>query len=205
MLESSVADVIEAGGRHACFAALMLEAAQPLAERVISGSEQQRLGAARIYAANLCVASLRGQCETRLTTLFEDASERVRAAASQCFVQMPQSELDMYSGLMGQFILSPAFVDGAGQLLWTLFRATVPLPAVTCRACARFVDMVGEAAANIATRAGGQAFRVSELLVRAYGQSIGDAELERECLDVIDRVAEVGILGIAEAISKFER
>ena len=49
MLASGEVDVATAGARQACVASLEVEGARPLAERCLSGTEAQRVGATEVY------------------------------------------------------------------------------------------------------------------------------------------------------------
>lgn len=62
-----------------------------------------------------------------------------------------------------------------------------------------FADEAGE----IRTDAAGDAHRVSELVVPGLAQSRNATE-RSELLDVLDKLLEVGVYGIGEAIASFE-
>jgi hypothetical protein len=85
MLTSQESEVATVGARQACLASLFVEEARPLADRCISGTEAQQMGAAEVFAANLRTASLCSVCEEGLITLFNSPYEKVRSKTGTCF------------------------------------------------------------------------------------------------------------------------
>lgn len=204
MLASGEVNVATAGARQACVASLVVEGARPLAERCLSGTEAQRIGAAEVYAANLRTARYRSVCEDALTRLFDDESEKVRSEASKCFYRFEGEKLGQYAGLIEDFILSTAFATEHRQLIHALKRTTAELPEATVSACARFLDLVGQEAADIRTASAGLADNVVQLLMRAYNQS-RSSETQARCLDLFDRMAQLGMYGVDRALDQYER
>ncbi|MDP9440475.1 MAG: hypothetical protein M3P49_17340, partial [Actinomycetota bacterium] len=204
MLDSSDAEVSAAGARQACVASLEVKEAQPLAERCLSGTEAQREGAAEVYAVNLRTARHRSVCEDALARLFDDESEKVRSAASKCFYRFRDNELGQYEDLIGVFIQSDTFAAEHGQLIHALEETTAELPRVTVLACERFLDIVGNDAADIRTSAAGLADDVVQILVRTYNQS-RNPKTQARCLDLFDRMAQLGVYGVDRALEHYER
>jgi hypothetical protein len=204
MLASGEVAVATAGARQACVASLDVKEARPLAERCLSGTGAQRVGAAEVYAAYLRTARYRSVCEDALTLLFDDESESVRSEASKCFYRFEGEELGQYAGLIENFILSTAFATEHRQLVYALKKTTAELPEATVLACARFLDLVGQEAADIRTASAGLADDVVQILVRTYNQS-RSSETQALCLDLFDRMAQLGVYGVDRALDQYER
>ena len=204
MLASSDADVTAAGARQVCVASLELAEARYLAEGCLSGAEAQRVGAAEVYSVNLQTARYRSVCEDALARLFDDESEKVRSEASKCFYRFGDDQIGQYAGLIEAFIQSATFAAEHRQLLHALKRTTAELPEVTILACERFLDIVGAEAAAIRTGAAGLTDDVVQILVRTYNQS-RNPEMQARCLDLFDRLAQLGVYGVDRALEQYER
>ncbi len=204
MVDSTDADVAAAGARQACVASLDVEEARPLAEKCLSGTEAQREGAAEVYSANLRTARYRSVCEDALAILFNDESKKVRSAASKCFFRLGEDQLGQYVNVVEAFVRSDAFVAEHGRLIHALEKAAVELPEVSILTCERFLDVVGGDAADIRTRAAGHADDVVQILVRTYNQS-RHPKTQARCLDLFDRMAQLGVYGVDRALEQYER
>jgi hypothetical protein len=109
-----------------------------------------------------------------------------------------------YADLVDAFIASDAFASEHHSLFHALEKATSQLPDATCAAAERFFEAVGSDAADVRTHGAAESFTVTKLVVRLYAQS-KSPEVQRRCLDIIDRVARMQALGLGEAISDYER
>jgi hypothetical protein len=204
MVDSNNANVAAAGARQACVASLDVEEARPLAEKCLSGTEAQREGAAEVYSANLRTARYRSVCEDALTKLFNDESEKIRSAASKCFFRLGEDQLGQYVSVIEAFARSDAFVTEHGRLIHALEQTAVELPQESILACERFLDVVGGDAADIRTGAARHADDVVQILVRTYNQS-RNPETQARCLDLFDRMAQLGVYGVDRALEQYER
>lgn len=204
MLDSTDANVAAAGARQVCVASLDVEEAQPLAERCLSGTEAQREGAGEVYSVNLQTARYRSVCEDALARLFNDESEKVRSAASKCFFRLGEDQLGQYVNVIEAFVQSDAFVAEHGRLIHALEKTTAELPQESILAYERFLDVVGGDAADIRTGAAGYADDVVQILVRTYNQS-RRPETQARCLDLFDRMAQLGIYGVGRTLEQYER
>ena len=204
MVNSELPDVASTGARQACLAALDLPEAVAIADRCLSGSESQRVGAAQVMAANIKVATCRSFCEDALVSLFNDPSEKVRAEAANCFRRFEEDDLMGYEHLIAQFVLSDAFAKNRFPLLIALERTTAKLPEVTLSACKRFIDVAGLAAGDISTREAGDADTVIKLTLRTYQQSSDDT-IQARSLDLVDKLMELGAYGIHDALEEVDR
>ncbi len=204
MLQSSCQEASEAGARQACLAGLYVEGAQDLIQRCIKGSEAERVGAAEVFATNLKRADFRSLCERSLITLFNDSSKKVREAAADCFRRVHNADFSDFKDLTLAFINSPAFKEGFGHLLFALEDSTSAPPELVCTACEKFIELAGAEASDISRGVAIEASQVSKLILRAYA-STSDEGVKTKCLDVIDRLLEVGAWGIEEALHEHER
>lgn len=157
-----------------------------------------------MYSVNLQTARYRSVCEDALAQLFDDESEEVRSAASKCFYRFEGDQLGQYENLTEVFIQSDAFASEHGRLIHALEQTTAELPEATILACERFLDIVGGDAADIRTSAARHADDVVQILVRTYNQS-RNPEMQARCLDLFDRMAELGIYGVSRALDQYER
>lgn len=204
MLNADHEEAKIAGARVVCVAALLTEQARATAEACVCGSDVHRRGAAQVLAANLDQARFRRFCEENLMLLFNDPSEEVRGEAAGCFAHLGEEQIGDYADLIDAFIASEAFVTKHGNLFHALEKATSQLPDTTCTAAERFFDVVGVDAADVRTHGAAESFTVTKLIVRIYTQS-KSADIQKRCLDLIDRVARMQALGLVEAISDYER
>jgi hypothetical protein len=204
MISSLEPEVATVGARQACLASLFVEEARPLAERCISGTEAQQMGAAEVCAANLRTASFRSVCEEALIALFNSPHEKVRSKAGTCFLGYEGEELGAYEGLLKAFVPSPAFASQYFHVISALEKTTAKLPEITCLACERFLDIVGQGAADIRTHHAANAAIVSRLIIRVYSQARDEA-LQTRCLNAIDRMAQMRAYGFEKVLALYDR
>lgn len=204
MLCSNDPEVAQAGARRACVASLDLENTTDLEEQCMTGSEPLRSGAAQVFAANVGEARWRSVCEPRLLRLFDDPSEEVRALAAECFNNLEGHTLGGFTVLVERFQSSDAFAANHKHLIRALEATTARLPDVTISVCDRFIEIVGQAAGDMRSRAAGDADRLSELIIRAYHQA-SDDKVRTRCLDTIDNLLRVGAFRLQRALLKFDR
>jgi hypothetical protein len=105
--------------------------------------------------------------------------------------------------LVEAFVASPAFETDCHDLIYALEKTTAKLPDVTCLVCEKFIDSYSSVA-DIRTRSAAKADEVSELLIRVYSQS-QDRALRSRCLDLVDRLTQIGAYGLDKALQQFER
>jgi len=204
MLASADQAAVAVGARQSCAAALDVGAAKSIAEDCLKGDEVRRAAAAEVFAAYLGIARYRSVCEEGLIDLFGDDAEEVRHAAARCFSRLRDDELGDYRDLVRAFADSRAFDTEHGLLLGALQMTTARMPDESCLACERFLEVVGEDAANIQLRAAADVSKALEILVRSYNQS-RDPTLQARCLDLFDRIAEFGVYQVRGAFEQYER
>jgi hypothetical protein len=204
MLVSQESEVATVGARQACLASLFVEEACPLADRCISGTEAQQMGAAEVFAANLRMANLRSVCEEGLMVLFNSPYEKVRSKTGTCFQGLMGEELSGYETLVDTFVRSPAFASHYFNVIHALDQTTAKLPEVTRFTCERFLMTFSQEAGDIRTGHAADADTVCRLIIRAYNQA-RDEGLQTRCLDVIDRMVQTRAFGFDKTLALFDR
>jgi len=204
MLISQSPEAIRVGARQACLASLSMEEAGPLADSCLSGTKAHRLAAAEVFVANLRSAHFREICENALIQLFYDEDAEVRKEAGKCFFHF-EEDLGDYVRLVNSFIQSPAFGSGSHDLIRSLEEMAAKLPESAYLICDRFVTDLVEEHAQDRRSTYRDATSISQLLIKLYSQSAQNQELQSQCLDLIDRMTEIGVYGLDQAIEPYER
>jgi hypothetical protein len=203
MINSNIPEVIEVGTQQICRASLVIKEAYPLAENCLSSTEQHRLSAARVFVDNLNSVHFRKLCEDKLTQMFNDPDEKVRAEATRCFFQFERDELGNYRQLIENFVESSAFATNYRELIHALEKTTAKLPDITCSICEKIVSVSKSNNPSDASHIP-YADKISKLLIRVYSQS-KDKKLRSRCLDLVDSMSQTGVYGLSEALQEFER
>ena len=228
MLQSSEAEVCEAGARLASLGALehagavhpSASATQPavaamsaepehrsaadLAADAARGGPAHRLGVAHVAAANLAIPEYRGWSATTLATLFNDDDAGVRRRAASCFRHVKDAPLDAYADLLEGFSASKAFGDDPASILDTLEALPERLPGATCTVCEKFLDRFADEARDARSDRHADALTVATLAFRICRQHQDD-EWAKRALDLIDRLCLQQIGDARGALDRFER
>jgi hypothetical protein len=204
MLASTVPKVREAGAVQATLAALDEGRAEDLAAMALVGNDEQRVGAARVYASNLTSARFQARCEEALTRLFDDPSRPVREAAATVIRRLEGTQLGEFKSLVQCFIASRALTDRQDEMLSALIQTTASVPTLALDACDRVLAGFGAEASDIRMAAARQADQVSQIVVRAYADS-PDRPTKERALDLIDRSLELNIYGAHQALVDHDR
>ena len=199
MVRSELSDVRSAGAAWITLAALSEADAHDLARACLAGSEQERLGAARVYAGNLTLARYRGRCEDALRTLFDDDSAEVRKAASAALTRLDDAALGEFEPLAQEFLGSRAAADDDGQVLLMLTTTTARVPELAVDACEEIIHRLGPDAGDVRTTAARLAGQIIEILLRAYADSDGAPTLRERGLDLVDLSLKLNIYGAHRA------
>ena len=228
MLQSSAAEVCEAGARLASLAALEHAgavkpaggAAQPavaamsaepehrsaadLAADAARGGPAHRLGVAHVAAANLSITEYRRWSATTLAALFDDDDDAVRRRAATCFRHVQDAPLDTHGDLIEAFSASKAFGDDPTSILDTLEASREPLPGAACTVCEKFLDRFADEARDARSDRHADALTVAALVFRACRQHEDD-EWAKRALDLVDRLCLLQIGDARGALEQFER
>jgi hypothetical protein len=203
MLGSDDDEARNAGGALAAFAALEWNRPE-LMPRALAGDVHVRTGAAAMCAGHLARTSNASLAAAALTRLAGDDDDSVLKAVAQVAPRLRDLPLRPFSGLLGDLIESPAYRHAATQLLLTLQHAPDRVDGLVLKAARRFLDVYDQDAADIRTAASADAHYVSELVVRGLAQS-RDLTHRSALLDVLDRMLELGVYGVGEAIAASDR
>ena len=204
MLRSSEPEVCETGAILAGVASLEHENSADLADEALNGRARQRLGVAKVSAANIAVPEYRTRCEAMLVKLFNDDDAEVRREAASCFRNFPSDALETYGELIAAFCDSRAYEEDSFSILHTLEKSLGRLPGMTCLVCEKFLDRFGDEASDIQTGRSGDARTVTKLIFRTYQQHQDD-EWTSPSLGLIDRLCLEGIPDRASEFEQFER
>ena len=228
MLQSSAAEVCEAGARLASLGALehagavgpSTGATQPavaamsaepehrsaadLAADAARGGAAHRLGVAHVAAANLAIPEYRRWSAATLTALFDDDDAGVRRRAASCFRHVQDEPLDIYGNLIEAFSASKAFGDDPTSILDTLEASREPLPGATCTVCEKFLDGFADEARDARSDRHADALTVATLAFRLCRQHEDD-EWAKRALDLVDRLCLLRIGDARGALDEFER
>lgn len=203
MLSSQDDEVRIAGGRLAAFAALEWERPEVMAQ-ALDRDQAVRRGVAYTCAVRAEHTSNAGLASATLTHLFHDPDAEVLKAAARAAAELRDKDLKPFLDVFESLIDSPAYEYATPQLLITLQHATDRVDELVLRAAKRFIEVYGQEAADIRTRAAGDAHYISDLVVRGLAQSRDPAH-RAALLDRLDRLLELGVYGIGDAIADFER
>jgi hypothetical protein len=120
-----------------------------------------------------------------LRDLLDDEEERVRDNAGR-FVHNLNRSLEVYSNLL------KALDDVASDVFFTLRNRGGELPEALLELLERWMPIQGEAMGNPATAAFSTGMHVTELVFDLHAQSLRGSDTRRRCLDIIDRLIELG-------------
>lgn len=204
MLASENEAVAAAGACWVCYASLTVEEAQRLAAQCLSGSKPQRLGAAKVYAANLEISAYRTVSEEMLGKLFSDSDAGVRHEAARCFEGIEGRELGQYERLLEEYIQSPAFEPEHTPFFDALEETTANIPNVVLMACERVFELAADETGDISTAVAGTSSTIAKLTVRVYNRAI-DPSLRSRCLDIIDKMFLFRAYGLEVVTEEFDR
>lgn len=202
MLKSPDKKVRETGAQQITVASLDPEIDADDLEEALNGDQDCRAACAGVFAFNLDDESVRSVCRERLAGFFNDPEKSVRDEAASCFRHLDSDVLASEAELIGTYIQSLAFADGAPWLTFALSEATVLLPDVVCGIPERLAELHGDGRADIHQQR--DYYRLPELVLRLYRQT-SEPAIRRRCLDTIDRMLEHGIAQIDSELGKVER
>lgn len=204
MLASDDTAVREAAGELAVFAAMEWGFEEDL-EAVLSGTDaNQRKGAAGMAAHRLNRTANPDVATRTLATLVNDPNDEVRKAVAEVAGALRGHALRPFEAVLRELLASAAFADALPQLLITLEQAPDRIDDLSLLCAQRFVEVLGEEAADVQTSAAGDARLVGQLIIRGLAQ--GRTAVDRGALlDVLDQLLLTGAYGIDAVISESER
>lgn len=201
MIQSPVGEVQMHGSAFASLAALSDLNAADLANVCLRGTEKQRLGAARVYAANLTTSRFPNVCAESLLRLFNDESKIVRDAAAEVFRGLSGTELGDFANVAEGFINSAAAPDNWDVLLESLVEASSPATSLALAVCER--ALTASSKEDLQRPITVRADLVSKLLLRVY--SDGSSRVRSKALDLIDQSLQLNVYGVQHALAEHDR
>lgn len=198
MLNSTDAEVLEAGGRMAAFAALQWRR-PALMERALASDAAVRRGLAEVCAARVSRSADSELVLSTLRRLMHDEDDEVRKQVGTLAANLRGEDLRPYAELLVELIASPSYTHATPQLLITLQEAPDRVDDLVDRAAHRFLNIHGEDVADLRTGAAGDAHYISDLVVRGLAQTKDQARITA-LLDILDRLLELGVYGVDRAI-----
>lgn len=166
-----------------------------------TGSDLLRKTAVSVYAHNIGDKEVGNKCAEYLEAFFDDDSEEVRKQLSDTFFKIEDERLLELESFIGCFIESKSFETGADRLLRALEESRLQLPITICRSAERVLDFADKANRSEHYSA---MRHVATLVVRQYEQT-EDQDIKKLCLDLIDRMEQIGHDGMAGELGKLER
>jgi hypothetical protein len=133
-----------------------------------------------------------------LIALLDDTDDEVRRHAAWAARQIDDLDHSGAREFVRSFVRSRAFEAHFDALFFALDRSHSLLPEETIEACERAVQVAGGAMGDISTRHSASSTDVIAVVLRLYRQ--GDDRLRSRCLDVIDRLTEIGAYGLEDAL-----
>jgi hypothetical protein len=203
MVESPTEDTQTSGAALATIAALANDEARDLADECAAGTEAQRIGAAKVCAANLTSARFRDRCEEQLVVFFDDPSKAVRDGAATVVRQFEGNDMSDYPDLIAAFNRSAAGGENVDDLLFALSETTNVAADIALDSCAEILERIAGSDRGARLEGLQHADQVSQILVRVYAD--GDAAVMNRALDLIDRSLELNIYGATRALADHDR
>jgi hypothetical protein len=182
----------------AAFAALQWER-PALMERALASDVDVRGGLAEVCAARVDRSADSELVLSTLRLLMHDEDDEVREQVGTLAGHLRGGELRPYVELLADLIVSPSYVHATPQLLITLQEAPDKVDDLVDIAAHRFLNIHGEDLADIRTGAAGDAHYISDLVVRGLAQTRDRGRITA-LLDILDRLLELGVYGVDEAI-----
>jgi hypothetical protein len=195
MVGAEEAAASEAGSRQFAVASFFDTKLDAEVDRFLHGSAPQRKGAIEVFADNLAQEARRDRSVEVCIHAFQDEDREVRQVAARCFYALQGVQFGPFSRLFEAFATSKAMVDDAGPALHALSESNSLLPDTALAVCERFAQIHGNAASDISTSAAGDALDVEKIVLRIYMHS-EQFHLRSRCLDLLDRMVEIGAYGI---------
>lgn len=203
MLISSEADVRNAGGSMAAFAALQWERPR-LLERALDGDVDIRTGAAAVCSARVDRAADSELNFAALRRLMHDPEDEVRKAVADLVIHLEGDSLRPFASLLEDLIASPSYVHATPQLLIALQEASEKVDDLVDLAANRFLDIFGSEVADLRTASAGDAHYIAELVIRGLAQA-DQSQRVSALLDIIDRLLQLGVYGLERSLEQAER
>lgn len=175
------------------------------AAEVRQGNAVTRVAAASVYAMNANDPEVGGMCREYLSGFFDDDEDEVRSNAANCLHALSgDADLDAHQDFIDSYIESQAFPHALYSLLQWIEESTSILPDVVLNTAEKFIQSCGDRT-NLSDMVHQDTAMTAKLVLRVYSQKAADVEIRRRCLDVIDDMEKLGMYGMGEELSEFDR
>jgi hypothetical protein len=155
-------------------------------------SPAARQGAAQVFQVNVADA------QAQLIELFDDDDPEVRRHAAAAMSHLDDLEVADVEALVRCFMNSQSFGEHFESLLDALDDMTATLPDVAIEVCERTIEVARADIADMRTSAAAAGPQVTSIVLRLYRQA--EPALRSRCLDLIDRLTEVAVYGVSQAL-----
>lgn len=135
-----------------------------------------------------------------LIQLLNDDDDEVRKNAARAVRKTHELTPESAEMLVYEFIRSPAFTEHMENLFASLDRSRVLLPLSTIEACERAVNVKGDDLGDLRLDGALISTHLIAITLRLYKQ--GNAEVRGRCLDVIDRLSDIGAYGLEGSLDR---
>jgi len=136
--------------------------------------------------------------QAQLIELFDDDDPEVRRHAAGAMRHLDDLEVADVEALVRCFMNSQSFGEHFESLLDALDDITATLPDVAIEVCERTIEVAGADIADMRTSAAAAGPQVTSIVLRLYRQA--EPALRSRCLDLIDRLTEVAVYGVSQAL-----
>ncbi|GEK81518.1 AAA family ATPase [Agrococcus baldri] len=203
MMNGDDSAVRAAGGQMAAHAALLWDERGRL-NAALDGSADLRQG-----LAEACIAALDDEAPDQriveaLLQLMHDPDEQVQETIAQLPYALSSIDGPRRSNLLKAYIASPCFVRAPSALLHLLDGATGDIGELVLRASERLLGLARDQMGDLRTEAAGDAWLLSELLVKALPQA-DEPRTRAGLLDALDDLLELNAFGVEGTVQDAER
>ena len=109
------------------------------------------------------------------------------------FVRSIEKKLGDYEDLIEAFVKSEAFKSNPSALVFALNETTSKIPKTACKVCEYFLNRIDEyKIKDISNHLNFDFYIIPQIVVRAYSQNIDNPDISKRCLDLIDKLMQLG-------------
>ncbi|WP_284990284.1 hypothetical protein [Arthrobacter sp. efr-133-TYG-120] len=135
-----------------------------------------------------------------LVQLLIDIDPEVRKAAARALRHAHELDQQTAALLLQEFIACAAFPEHTDNLFASLDRSTALLPPSAIDLCERYLESAGPELGDIRPPGPLVSRNLVAIVLRLYKQ--GNKSIRGRCLDVIDKLAELGAYGLEGALDQ---
>lgn len=190
------------GARKACFHGFDDAAAGHDAAHARSGSAILRSGAAQVYAQNVANQKVGAACREFLRPLLADPDNEVRTQALNCFNHLGELTTLQQAQLFKAFLAGNPPTRSIRLLLHFLEQSPVQLPGLLLQLAHRCMSASDDPLDQSSDF--GTTSELSKVVVRLLIQT-DDAQVQHDCLDMIDEMERRQFYGVTQELLQADR